>query len=311
MNPAATFPFTAVVGQDELKRALTLAAIDPYIGGVLARGEELRQDDAGAGFARVLGDGAPFVELPLGATEDRVLGSIDIAAAPAARRSAATSLLAVPTVAWVRRRPACSPITSSTACSTWPCRARCGRRDGVAATQRTRFVLLGTMNPEEGELRPQLLDRFGLCVAVTATTDVGAVEAVARRLAFEHGELADADDDYRRRLAAVGRPRSRRDAFRPVLALAVGAEGLRADLVLCRAAAALAGWEGGATTTDDVERSHRWCSPIAAGVIRSIRRRSTPTNSTMPSTARQQLDRLPAVATVGRHRIGRSSCRRR
>lgn len=303
MNPAATFPFTAVVGQDELKLALTLAAIDPYIGGVLARGEKgSGKTTLARGFARVLGDGAPFVELPLGATEDRVLGSIDIAAAlggsgevlrPGLLAGADGGVVYVDELNLLADHLVDSLLDVAVSGTLRV------ERDGVAATQRTRFVLLGTMNPEEGELRPQLLDRFGLCVDVTATTDVDArVEAVARRLAFEHGELADADDDYRRRLAAVRPAALDRDVMRfaSVLALAVGAEGLRADLVLCRAAAALAGWEGrAATTTDDVER--------VAPLVLAHRSRRHPFDppSLDPDElddaidrARQQLDRLPA-----------------
>lgn len=301
----ASFPFTAVVGQDELKLALTLAAIDPHIGGVLARGEKgSGKTTLARGFARVLGDGAPFVELPLGATEDRVLGSIDITAVlagsgevlrPGLLAGADGGVVYVDEINLLADHLVDSLLDVAVSGTLRV------ERDGVAATQRSRFVLLGTMNPEEGELRPQLLDRFGLCVDVHAPDDVEArVEAVARRLAFEHGELVDGDDDYRRHLATVRPAVLDREVMRfaAALALAVGAEGLRSDLVLCRAAAALAGWEGrSVTTTDDVEQ-------VAPLVLAHRRRRHPFDPPTLDQgelddaidRAREQLDRPPGDA---------------
>src|SRR5262249_38316019 len=125
-----------------------------------------------------------------------------------------------------------------------------------------RFVLVGSMNPEEGELRPQLLDRFGLCVDVTAPTAlVDRTAAVRRRLAHDRtgddGTFTAADEALATSLAAA-RPAALGEDVpdaAPRLALAVGAEGLRADLTLCRAAAALAALDGSrAATVDDVRR---------------------------------------------------------
>lgn len=137
-------------------------------------------------------------------------------------------------------------------------------REGISHVHPSRFLLIGSMNPEEGELRPQLLDRFGLAVEIRTTADPGArAAAVRRRLAFDEdpgGVVAAAADDQAglvRRLAGAVPARLPGDLVESVSALCVasGAEGLRADLTICRAAAALAGWEGRAWAgADDVRR---------------------------------------------------------
>ena len=134
-------------------------------------------------------------------------------------------------------------------------------RDGVSHSHPARFVLVGSMNPEEGELRPQLLDRFGLSVEIKSPTDpLQRAEVVRRRLTHDAGGKVvggEGDIVLRARLAAA-MPADLPDTvvdFACRLAVSVGAEGLRADLVLCRAAAALAGWEGrSVATSGDVER---------------------------------------------------------
>ncbi|MGH9108673.1 MAG: VWA domain-containing protein [Acidimicrobiales bacterium] len=150
-------------------------------------------------------------------------------------------------------------------------------RDAVSELRSARFVLVGSMNPEEGELRPQLLDRFGLSALVRAPADPAQrAEAVRRRVAFDRdpaGEAArwaGAEAELLQRLAAA-HPAPVPDGLAEqvsVLCAGAGAEGLRADLVICRAAAALAGWEGRAeASADDVRRvaplalAHRRSSP--------------------------------------------------
>ena len=161
-------------------------------------------------------------------------------------------------------------------------------RDGVSHSHEARFVLVGSMNPEEGELRPQLLDRFGLSVAITAPTDpVHRAEIVRRRLTHDAGgEVVGSEGDLvlRARLAA-SMPADLPDTvvdFACRVALSVGAEGLRADLVLCRAAAAFAGWEGrSVATASDVER--------VAGLALGHRRRRRPFDP--PTLATDELER--------------------
>jgi len=168
----APFPFSAVVGQDDARRALLLAAVDPGIGGVLLRGDKgSAKSTLARGLAGLLPPGAPFVELPIGATEDRVVGGLDVGAAlsghaiqlrPGLLAAAHGGVLYVDEVNLL---PDHLVDVLLDAAASGIHRVE---RDGVSHTHAARFVLIGSMNPEEGELRPQLLDRFGLAVSVRA-----------------------------------------------------------------------------------------------------------------------------------------------
>ena len=257
-DPRAPFPFSAVVGQDDAKLALRLAAAEPRIGGVLLRGEKgSAKTTLVRGFAALPG-GGPFVELPLGASEDRVVGSIDPRAAllegevrfrPGLLAAADGGVLYVDEINLLPDHLV--DVLLDVAVSG----ENVVERDGVSHRHAARFVLVGSMNPEEGELRPQLLDRFGLCVEGAAPTSVeDRVESVRRRLAFDRGDLdVDASEEIGPRVPAAASDELLEAATR--LALSVGAEGLRADLVLVRAATALAAVDGrDAATFDDLER---------------------------------------------------------
>jgi magnesium chelatase subunit D len=189
------FPFSAVVGQEDLKLALILIAIDPTIGGVLITGERgTAKSTAARGLAALLpktseGKSAPFVELPIGATEDRVIGSMDLSRVLREGRTELRSgLLAradggVLYVDEVNLLPDhIVDLLLDAASSGWVT----VERDGISAGEAARFVLVGTMNPEEGELRPQFVDRFGLCVQVRglAAHDIRSA-AIRQRLAFD------------------------------------------------------------------------------------------------------------------------------
>jgi magnesium chelatase subunit D len=265
MTSQARFPFSAVVGQAEARLALLLAAVDPGIGGVLLRGDKgSAKSTLARGLAGLLPGGAPFVELPLGATEDRVLGTLDIKAAltegetvfrPGLLATAHGGVLYVDEVNLLPDHlvDVLLDVAGSGVNQV--------ERDGVSHSHPARFVLVGSMNPEEGELRPQLLDRFGLSVQITSPTDpLERAEVVRRRLTHDAGgQIGASEGDIllRARLAA-SMPADLPDTvvdFACRLAVSVGAEGLRADLVLCRAAAAYAGWEGrSVATAADVER---------------------------------------------------------
>jgi magnesium chelatase subunit D len=254
-----TYPFSAVVGHDQAKLALVLAALDPAIGGVLLRGEKgSAKTTLARGLAGLLPGQAPFVELPLGATEDRVVGTIDLRAAlTSGERSFQPGLLSAAHggVLYVDEVNLLADHLVDLLLDVAASGVNRVEREGVSAEHPSRFVLVGSMNPEEGELRPQLLDRFGLSVEVCSSTDPGErSEAVQRRLAFD----ADPDGFCSRwlgeerslaaRLASAScgpaRPLAP-ELVRAASALCVelGAEGLRADIVLCRAARALAAWE--------------------------------------------------------------------
>jgi magnesium chelatase subunit D len=273
------FPFSAIVAQDEARLALLLAAVDPGIGGVLLRGDKgSAKSTLARGLAGMLPGGAPFVELPLGATEDRVLGTLDLKAAliegdtvfrPGLLAGAHGGVLYVDEVNLLPDHLV--DVLLDVAGSG----VNRVERDGVSHSHPARFVLVGSMNPEEGELRPQLLDRFGLSVPIRAPVEPRArAEVVRRRLTHDAGgrvEGGEGDIVLRARLAAA-MPADLPDTvvdFACRLAVSVGAEGLRADLVLCRAAAAFAGWEGrSVATSSDVER--------VAGIALGHRRRRRP-----------------------------------
>src|SRR3954462_8485518 len=212
------YPFSALVGQDQLRLALILCAVRPEIGGVLIRGEKgTAKSTAVRGLAQVLtaipGGGGELVELPIGATEDRVVGSLDLqkvlrdgehAFSPGLLARAHGGVLYVDEVNLLHDHLVDVILDA----------AAMGRvhveRDGVSHSHEARFVLIGTMNPEEGELRPQLLDRFGLTVDVRASRDVDVrADVIRTRLAFEADpgvfvpSYAERDANLARRIAAA------------------------------------------------------------------------------------------------------------
>jgi magnesium chelatase subunit D len=291
------FPFSAVVGADDLGLALTLSAVSPGVGGVLVRGEKGTAKSTmvralasllpdvevveGCRFSCDPGDPDPtcpdgphgsasgvhlvtraarLVELPVGATEDRVIGSLHLGRAlsdgvteydPGLLARAHRGLLYVDEVNLLHDHLVDLLLDA----------AAMGRstveRDGVSVSHASRFVLVGTMNPEEGELRPQLLDRFGLSVDVAAPRDPETrVEVVRRRLAHDAdpaGMAARYEDDER----AVAERILKAQALLPDVVLdddalldiarvcaAFEVDGMRADIVTARTASAHAAWCG-------------------------------------------------------------------
>jgi magnesium chelatase subunit D/magnesium chelatase subunit I len=300
VDPARRFPFSAVVGQEEARLALLLGAVDPAIGGVLLRGEKgSARSTLARGLAGLLPGGAPFVEVPLGATEERVLGTIGTSEHEAAWAdghaqfrpglvaAASGGVLYVDAVNLLRDHLVAGLLDVAAS------GVNRVERNGVWHEHPARFVLVGSMSPEEGELGPQLLDRFGLSVEVKAPADpLARAEVVRRRLTHDTGGTVqghDGDIVIRARLAAAmpaDLPTSVVD-FACHLAVSVGADGLRGDLVLCRAAAAFAGWEGRSITTEaDVER----VATLALG----HRRRRRPFDP--PTLAAAELERALAAA---------------
>ena len=258
-----TYPFSAIVGHEQLRLALVLCAVRPEIGGVLIRGEKgTAKSTAVRGLAHVLAevDGGHLVELPIGATEDRVVGSLDLqrvlrdgehAFKPGLLARAHGGVLYVDEVNLLHDHLVDVLLDA----------AAMGRvhveRDGVSHSHEARFVLIGTMNPEEGELRPQLLDRFGLTVDVHASRDVEVrADVVRARMAFEADpeaftrSYAEADAELARRIAAARA--SIADVALPdnelrriaALCAAFDVDGMRADLVVARTAVAHAAWRG-------------------------------------------------------------------
>lgn len=284
-----TYPFSALVGQDRLRLALVLCAVHPEIGGVLIRGEKgTAKSTAVRGLAAVLSavdDDARLVELPIGATEDRVVGSLDLqkvlrdgehAFSPGLLARAHGGVLYVDEVNLLHDHLVDVLLDA----------AAMGRvhveREGISHSHESRFVLIGTMNPEEGELRPQLLDRFGLTVDVAASRDVDVrVEVIRSRMAFEADpkafaeRYAAADAEVAARIAAaraaIGSVELPDGELRRIAALcaAFDVDGMRADLVVARTAVAHAAWRGAATVTEEDIR-------VAAELALPHRRRRDP-----------------------------------
>src|SRR5580658_10394978 len=189
------FPFSAVVGQDDLKLALVLVAVDPTIGGVLISGERgTAKSTAARGLAALLpktveGTSAPFVELPIGATEDRVIGSLDLSRVLREGHTELRSGLLARADGGVLYVDEVNLLPDHLVDLLLDAAAS-GRvtveRDGISAGEAARFVLVGTMNPEEGELRPPFVDRFGLCVKVLGLADHATrTAAIRQRLVFD------------------------------------------------------------------------------------------------------------------------------
>ena len=306
------YPFAGIVGMADLKLALLLNAVSPAIGGVLVRGEKgTAKSTMVRGLAALLPpvpvvSGCPFscdpaapdpacpagphgaaaselrpvtlAELPVGATEDRLTGSLDIervltagttAFQPGLLAAAHRGVLYVDEVNLLHDHLVDLLLDAAALGINYV------EREGVSVRHASRFLLVGTMNPEEGELRPQLLDRFGLTVQVTASQDwAERAEVVRRRLAFEAdpagftsrfsadtAALAAQVATARDRLPGVDLPDA---VLRQIGAVcgSFGVDGMRADLVTARTAIALAAWHGrDVVTEEDIRTAARLALP--------------------------------------------------
>ncbi len=286
------FPFSAIVGQNEMKQAMVLTAVDPGIGGVLVFGDRgtgkstavralaallppIRAVEscpvnsekatdcpewAELGSKKLVTRPTPVIDLPLGATEDRVVGALDIERAltrgekafePGLLARANRGYLYIDEVNLLEDHIVDLLLDV----------AQSGEnvveREGLSIRHPARFVLVGSGNPEEGELRPQLLDRFGLSVEVRSPNDVAErVEVIKRRDAFESNfdtfmahysaedtKVRDTILKARKRLVKIKTPD---DILHDCAALciALGSDGLRGELTLLRTARALAAYQG-------------------------------------------------------------------
>ncbi|WP_119067113.1 magnesium chelatase subunit D family protein [Rubrobacter indicoceani] len=301
------YPFSAIVGQDELKLALLLNAVSPEIGGVLVRGEKgtakstavralaslLPQIEAVAGCPYSCDpedpnpecpagphlEGAPtenrpvrLVELPVGASSDRLTGTLDLEKAlTKGERSFEPGLLAAAHrgILYVDEVNLLSDHLVDLLLDVAAMGVNRVEAEGVSVSHPARFLLVGTMNPEEGELRPQLLDRFGLSVEVSGTPEVEErAEVVRRRLRYEADRedfaagWREADGEFSAKVMKAGRKLPNvslaEERLMDVSAVcaALGVDGLRGDIVTAKAALALAAWEGrGAVERENVKRA--------------------------------------------------------
>ncbi|WP_405680098.1 putative cobaltochelatase [Streptomyces sp. NBC_00868] len=300
------YPFTAVVGQTDLRLALLLNAVSPAVGGVLVRGEKgtakstavralsalLPQVDVVSGCRFSCAPAAPdpacpdgphepgpgaarparMVELPVGASEDRLVGALDIERAlaegvkafePGLLADAHRGILYVDEVNLLHDHLIDLLLDAAAMGASYV------EREGVSVRHAARFLLVGTMNPEEGELRPQLLDRFGLTVEVAASREPAQrVEVVRRRLAYEDDPAGFAtrwagdEHEVRARVVAARALLPQvvlgDNALLQIAATCAGFEvdGMRADIVMARTATALAAWAGRTTVLkEDVRRA--------------------------------------------------------
>jgi len=285
----AIFPFSAIVGQDEMKLALLIAAIDQSVGGVLVFGDRGTGKSttvralaallppmpvvAGCRFNTAPKNGdetamvpVPVVDLPLGATEDRVVGALDLERAlvhgekafePGLLARAHRGFLYIDEVNLLEDHLV--DLLLDVAASG----ENVVEREGLSIRHAAKFVLVGTGNPEEGELRPQLLDRFGMSVEVRTPEDLKTrIEVVRRRDDFERdtdafiARFAADEERLRNHIVAArarvpGIPTSDHALERSAqLCAEVGTDGLRGELTLIRAARALAALEGAAAIDD-------------------------------------------------------------
>jgi magnesium chelatase subunit I len=309
------FPFSAIVGQEEMKQALLIACVEPRIGGVLIFGDrgtakstavralagllpaiETYEHDpynsapgspaVGAeakSRGSVVKKPTPVVDLPLGVTEDRVVGALDIEKAlrkgekafePGLLARANRGFLYIDEVNLLEDHIVDLLLDVAATGE------NVVERDGLSVRHPAKFVLVGSGNPEEGELRPQLLDRFGLSVEVSTPRDIDArVEVVRRRDHYERepeefcAKWAGAEAELREQISAAQARVSTVDAPEAALrkaseiCLALGADGLRGELTLIRAARAKAALDSASAIGDEHLKA------VAASTLRHRLRR--------------------------------------
>ncbi|SEL82814.1 protoporphyrin IX magnesium-chelatase [Roseovarius azorensis] len=287
----APFPFSAIVGQGDMKCAMILTAIEPALGGVLVFGDrgtgkstavralaallppirmvagspvnaerpEDTPDWATAPLGEIVERPTPVIDLPLGVTEDRVTGALDIERAlTLGERAFQPGLLARANrgYLYIDEVNLLEDHIVDLLLDVAQSGENVVEREGLSIRHPARFVLVGSGNPEEGELRPQLLDRFGLSVEVSSPTDIEErIEVIRRRDAYER-DTADfmahwQAEDARIRAAILAARENLRSITTPAevlrdcatLCIAIGADGLRGELTLLRAARALAAYE--------------------------------------------------------------------
>lgn len=295
MNERNNYPFCAIVGQEEMKRALILNVINPAIGGVLIRGEKgtakstavraladvmpPRRQVEGCRFACDPDDPAHLceacrnrsqlpivqgrmrvVDLPVSATEDRVVGTIDIEhALKTGEKRFEAGILAEANrnILYVDEVNLLEDHVVDLLLDAAAMGVNTVEREGISFSHPSRFVLVGTMNPEEGDLRPQLLDRFGLVVDVRAEDDVDLrMQIVRQRLAFEANPEAFCESKKQEREALGARiVRAQQSLHRITfsekclqcaaeVAIHLGVDGHRADITVLKTAMTNAAFRG-------------------------------------------------------------------
>src|SRR3990167_6807078 len=278
------FPLAAVVAADDLKLALCLAAIDPAIGGVLIEGPRgMAKSTLARGLADLLTSGT-FVTLPLGASEERIVGTLDLdTALGEGRAQFSPGLLAKANggVLYVDEVNLLPDHLVDLLLDAAASGVNHIERDGISHRHAARFVLIGTMNAEEGELRPQLLDRFGLNLALDAQP-----QAFLEHWQAQQDQLRECCQSARVRLAAIPLDDAALEQISQ-RCFSAAVDGLRADLVWLRAARAHAAWRG-------VERIEVEDIDAVADFVLRHRRRHNPPPVPQPPQPQTHPDTSPA-----------------
>lgn len=321
------FPFAAIVGQEDMKLAILIAAVDQGIGGVLVFGDrgtgksttvralaallppmkvmqgcryccDPAAPDSWCADCRAAGKGksvaapVPVVDLPLGATEDRVVGALDLERALTGTKVFEPGLLARANrgFLYIDEVNLLEDHLVDLLLDVAASGENVVEREGLSIRHPAKFVLIGSGNPEEGELRPQLLDRFGLSVEVRTPTDLPTrIDVIRRRDTFERDPVAFTETwkkqqdkirrrivDARARLPSVDVPDAALERAAR-LCMALGTDGLRGELTLIRAGRALAALDGDAVVTDTQLRR-------VASMVLGHRLRRNPLDEAVAST---------------------------
>lgn len=278
MNRRKNFPFTAILGQERMKEALVLNLVNPSIGGVLIRGQK---GTAKTTAVRGLSDVLPtlkVVELPINATEDRVAGTLDVEHAlktgekkfePGILAQADRQILYVDEINLLDDHIVDLLLdAAATGVNTV-------EREGISYSHPSRFILVGTMNPEEGSLRPQLLDRFGMVVDVAGETDEEIrARIIEERLAYEESPEKFCRAHAKDRKALASDIKTAKDRLAGVtvghelvllaaqIGIALGTEGHRADISMIKAAKTIAALRGSMEVTrEDLKKAALYTLP--------------------------------------------------
>lgn len=260
MEKKKPFPFTAILGQDHMKEALLLNLVNPSLGGVLIRGQKGTAKSTAVRALSELAASAKVVELPINATEDRVAGTLDVEhAIKTGEKKFEPGILAAADrhILYVDEINLLDDHIVDLLLDAAAMGVNTVEREGISYSHPARFALVGTMNPEEGNLRPQLLDRFGMVVDVAGETDVKIrAEIIENRLAYEENPQKFCRK-YSKKQKELSERIKNAKALLPDVAvshemimkaaeigIAMETEGHRADISMIKAARTLAAFDG-------------------------------------------------------------------
>ncbi|WP_108869010.1 VWA domain-containing protein [Aquimarina aquimarini] len=315
MKPKYSYPFTAIAGQDDLKLCLLLTLVDLSIGGVLATGDKgTAKTTMVRGLSQLMGVDFPFVNLPIGATEDRVLGSINLEALINQKTTIVDKGLLAQAHQGFLYIDEVNLLNDYLMDVLLDASATGGyhlEREGISQWMDSRFCLVGTMNPEEGALRPQLLDRFGLSVTIQTPKEIEIRTQIAmQRLSFDsdptafYTQFAEEEKTIkdkvlaaRQRLHSVNIPQSVQ-ALCAELTITNQVEGMRADILLLKTARAYAAYHHQDEVTAEM------VTTIAPFVLQHRAKEYTPPSDQNNEESSDQQNEAPQEETAPQNEQG-------